>query len=159
MSDLTQTQKSEPDGDSSGSIDYAAVEIPAEPASEYHYTQRRAEILDIIEAKGHPDAVSRKELADRYDVSPSQISRDISRLADHVADRVGDRDHRAMFVESVVKRGVRELLDEGEHRAAVKSASDYAEWAREFHDLEELAEEVDRLKASHGSGSSGVNGK
>jgi len=141
------TQESEPAGDESGrTIDYGSVEIPSEPATEYHYTARRAEILDIIEAKGHPAAVSRKELAERYDVSPSQISRDMNALAEHVAERITDRDRRALTVDTVVNHCVEELIEAGEHRAAVRSILDYDEWARQVADLEALEDRLNDLE-------------
>jgi|APHM01.1.fsa_nt_gi hypothetical protein len=57
-----------------------------------------------------------------------------------------------MSVGSVAKRSVLKLMDEGKHRAAVKSATDYADWAREFHDIDQLAAEVDALKTGTDSG-------
>ncbi len=131
------------DTDDSTAIDYGAVEIPddREP-SEYHYTARRAEILQLIRQKGHPSALRQQRLAERYGVSPSQISRDMDRLADHVAETVGDREARALLVDSVIQHSIEELLEAGEHRAAVKSVLEYAEWAQAHSDLAELEERL-----------------
>ena len=50
-------------------VNYEAVDIPDDkPPSEYHWTERRAEILQLIEKAGHPDSISPTRLADRYDV-------------------------------------------------------------------------------------------
>jgi len=40
-----------------------------EAITEYHWTERRAELLQLIETAGHPDSISPTRLADRYDVS------------------------------------------------------------------------------------------
>jgi DNA-binding MarR family transcriptional regulator len=131
---------------STPSSDYSSVDVPPQAPEEYTYVERRAELLDIIEAKGHPEAVNQAELAARYDVSPSTISRDIDRLADHVHERLADRERRALVVDSVVQHSVRELVEDGEHRAAVKSVLEWEEWAAGFHDLEELHERLERLE-------------
>ena len=51
-------------------VNHEAVDIPDDkPPSEYHRTERRAEILQLIETAGHPGSISPTRLADRYDVS------------------------------------------------------------------------------------------
>lgn len=135
------------DGDRNA-VDYSAVEIPADADPEdYHYTQRRAEILTIIRKRGHPGAVRQEQLAERYDVSPGQISQDMDRLADHVSEAVGDRKARALLVDSVIQRSIRELQEAGDHRAAVKSVLEYAEWAQAHTDLAELEERLEAIEA------------
>ena len=50
-------------------VNHEAVDIPDDkPPSEYHWTERRAEILQLIAKAGHPDSISPTRLADRYDV-------------------------------------------------------------------------------------------
>lgn len=137
----------DPTADDSNSVDYGAVEIPdGRDPSEYHYTQRRAEILKLIKQKGHPGALRQSRLAERYDVSPSQISRDMDRLADHVAEAVGDREQRALLVDSVIQHSIEELLEDGEYRAAVKSALEYAEWAQAHTDLTDLEARLEAIE-------------
>jgi predicted transcriptional regulator len=126
--------------------DYGAVEIPAKPPTEYHYTERRAELLQMIEEVGHPDALNQTELADRYGVTQSQISKDLDRLATHVRERLEDRDRRAFTVDAVLQKCLRELLKEGEYRKASKTALEYEEWAAGFADLEELHARVKTLE-------------
>ena len=49
-------------------VNHEAVDIPDDkPPSEYHRTERRAEILQLIETAGHPGSISPTRLADRYD--------------------------------------------------------------------------------------------
>jgi transposase len=136
-----------PTSDDTSGTDYSAVSIPDDtPPEQYHYTQRRAEILDLIQQAGHPSAVRQDRLAERYDVTPSQISRDMDRLADHIAQRVGDREQRALLVDSVIQKSIEELIDAGEYRAAVKSVLEYAEWAQSHADLAELDARIEAIE-------------
>jgi hypothetical protein len=135
------TQKENPD------TDYSAVSIPDEkPTDEYHWTERRADILRRIEEAGHPAMLSQRGLSEVYDVSDSQISRDMDRLADHIRTRLRDRSQRAVIVDSVVQRCVQELIENEEYRAAVKSILEWEEFASSFADLERLHERVDALE-------------
>ena len=46
-------------------VNYEAVDIPDDkPPSEYHWTERRWGILQLIETAGHPDSISPTRLAD-----------------------------------------------------------------------------------------------
>lgn len=133
---------SEPDGP-----DYLSVDLPSKPPEEYNYRERRARLLQLITEHGHPDAINQTEMADRFDVSQQQISKDIQRLGEYVHGRVLDRNQRALIVQSVTNRALRGLLDEGEYRKAAKTAMEYDEWATEFIDLSEMAAEIEQLKS------------
>ena len=133
-------------GDSRDAVDYSSVEIPDIEPSEYHYTQRRARLLQLVEEAGHPDALNQTELAERFGVSQQQISKDLDRLSTYARDRLESRDRRAFTVDSVLQRCIREMLDEGEWRQAAKTALEYEEWAAGFSDLEELHERVRQLE-------------
>lgn len=124
------------------SVDYEAVEITSEEPSEYHYTERRAELLSLVQEAGHPRALNQSHLADRYGVSQSQISQDLDRLATYIREQLADRDRRALTTETILQRCIQSLLDEGEYRAAAKTALEREEWLTNFHDLEELYAQV-----------------
>jgi DNA-binding MarR family transcriptional regulator len=129
------------------STDYEAVTIPDdEPKENYHWTERRADILRIIEQRGHPAAVSQTELAQQYGVTQSQISHDMDRLSEHIRDRLRDRSHRAVVVDTVVQKCVQELIEEEQYRAAAKTALEWEEFASSFADLEELHDRVAALE-------------
>jgi len=69
---------------------YKDVTIPTnKPPEQYSYTERRAELLTFILEAGHPDLVSRTKFADRYDVNPSTITRDIQTLEEEAAEELG----------------------------------------------------------------------
>lgn len=127
------------------SPDYSGVEIPStKPSTDFSVEERRAELLQIITELGHPSRVNQTELADRYGVSQPMIHKDLNALADHVQDRLGDR--HELEIESVFRRSIKGLLDEGEWRKAAQTAKDYSDWMTDRSDLEELQEEIELLK-------------
>lgn len=135
-----------------GSVDYANIEITSEAPTEYHYTERRAELLSIVRSRGHPRAVSQSHLADRYGVSQQQISKDLDRLADYIEENLGSR--RLLETHAVLARAVSDLLEEDDWRAtqaAGKLQLSYDEWLREETDLAELRERIDRLEGDRDS--------
>jgi hypothetical protein len=132
------------------SPDYAAVEVPAKPPAEFSYQERRADLLRQIRDLGHPSLINQTEAADRYDVSQSQISKDLDRLAESVREHVVDRDRRAFAVDTVVRRSIRGLLEEGEYRQAAKTAMEWDGWLTEFHDLDQLAERIAAIEGEEG---------
>jgi len=125
--------------------DYRSIEIPEDkPPSEYHWTERRAEMLELIEQAGHPGAISPTRLAERYDVSKSQISQDKSRLQEYIADQLNEQRVDAI-TETVYQKSVRELMDNGEYRKAAKTVSEWNSWLadRGFVENEPTQLEVD----------------
>lgn len=117
-------------GSGSSSVDYEAVDLPSpaeKPRVEWHYTERRAELLQLVREAGHPDDLNQTELAERYGVSQQQISKDMKRLGEAIREGL-DADRRALRVDSVVQRSIRALLDKGEHRKAAKTAMEWDEW-------------------------------
>lgn len=117
-----------PGSNGSTPTDYSAVDLPDTPRTEWHYSHRRAELLQLVREAGHPDELNQTELAERYGVSQQQISKDLDRLGEHVRATV-DLDRRALVVDSVIQRAIRGLLDEGKYRQAAKTALEWDEWA------------------------------
>lgn len=130
----------------SATPDYGSVEIPAKPPAEYTYHERRAEILQLVRQAGHHTMLNQTELGDRYGVSQQTISKDLDRIAESIHKSLGDRDRRAMTVDSVVHRSIRGLLNEEEYHKAAKTAMAWDEWVTEFHDIDELARKVEQLE-------------
>lgn len=126
--------------------DYSAVELPSKDRTAYTYVERRAEILQLAREAGTLDVLNQTQLADRYGVSQQQISKDYARIRQYARNRLSDRDRRAMYVDSVVRRSIRGLLDDEEYRKAAKTAMEYDGWVTEFHDLEVLHERVSELQ-------------
>lgn len=126
-------------------VDYGAVEIPDDkPPEEYHWTERRAEIYQLIEKAGHPDSISPTRLADRYDVSKSQISQDKARLQEFIVEQIDETQVDAI-TSTVFQTAVQELMDDDEYRKAVKTVADWNEW---LGDRGHVEREPDRLEAN-----------
>lgn len=138
--------------ESSNQPDYSSVDLPSKDRTEYSYVERRAELLQLIEEVGEPKALNQTELADRYDVSQQQISKDLGRLAGHIRERMIDRDRRAFVVENVVRRSIRGLLDDEEYRKAAQTAMEYDDWIHDFHDAAEFDRRLDELEAAREQG-------
>ena len=126
-------------------VNYEAVDIPDDkPPSEYHWTERRAEILQLIEKAGHPDSISPTRLADRYGVSKSQISQDKSRLQEFIVEQI-DEPAVDAITSTVFQTAVRELMDNDEYRKAAKTVADWNDW---LGDRGHVEREPDRLEIS-----------
>jgi hypothetical protein len=97
---------------SSGSDhDYRMIEWDeGKPLDEWHYTHRRAWILqnELLE-KGHPDLVNWSELARRFGKSKSTIHRDKEVLTEFLANDI-DEDRIDLIGQTIFERGLRQLL-------------------------------------------------
>jgi len=121
-------------------IDYSTIEIPDdEPPEEYHYTARRAELLEHILREGSPSAINQSRLAERFDVTQGQISQDVDALGEHIADGLGGR--ATLETRAAFERIRRELFDEGEWKDAWEVIVDWNEW---LADMGEQHREPDR---------------
>ncbi|WP_458211032.1 hypothetical protein [Haladaptatus sp. NG-SE-30] len=130
-------------------IDYAAVDIPDDkPPEEYHYTSRRAEILQLLEEAGHPRRLNQSRLADRYGCTPSNINNDMDVLAKYIDEKLGDR--RIMITESVFHRAMEGLLDREEYRKAAQTVKDWNEFINDYHWMENVEERLDQLEEVQG---------
>jgi hypothetical protein len=130
--------------ESSTQPDYAAITPSGKPPTEYSYTERRAELLQQIEDLGHPSALNQTELADRYDVSQQQISKDLDRLDEYVRGRLGRR--RDLEIGSVLKRCMTGALEEGNWNDARKAATAYDEYLDRRIDTLEFRERIAALE-------------
>jgi hypothetical protein len=80
------------------------------PMSEWHYTHRRAYILETeLLEKGHPGLVNWAELARRFDKAKSTLHKDKQRLKDYLAGDVDD-DRIDLIGQVIFKKGLRDLL-------------------------------------------------
>jgi len=146
MTSSQQTGRSSVVG-SSSHPDYAAVNIPSKPPTEYDHRERRAELLQQVRDLGHPSMIHQGEAAERYGVSQQQISKDLDRIAEYVEANLGARHELA--IDAVFQRSIQGLLEEGEYRKAARTAKDYDEWVTDRTDLEEIQEQLEFLKDAH----------
>lgn len=127
--------------------DFAAIDIPSKPPTEFTTAERRAELLQQVRDLGHPSMIHQGEAAERYGVSQQQISKDLNRIAEYVGDNLGAR--HELGIDSVFRRSIRGLLEEGEYRKAARTAKDYDDWVTGRTDLEEIREQLEFLKDVH----------
>lgn len=146
MTSSQQTGRSSVVG-SSSQPDYAAVNIPSKPPTEYDHRERRAELLQQVRDLGHPSMIHQGEAAERYGVSQQQISKDLDRIAEYVEANLGAR--HELTIDAVFQRSIEGLLEEGEYRKAARTAKDYDEWVTDRTDLEEIQEQLEFLKEAH----------
>jgi len=111
--------------------DYYHVDVPGKKAPEdYTYVERRAEILNLILERGSPHGVKQARLAERYDVSESQISQDMDRLRSHVDNHLGRS--AKMTTRALYQKTIEDLRDEGEYREAFEVAMEWNRWLQDI---------------------------
>lgn len=124
----------------SDSPDYASITIPAdEDPSEYHYTARRAAILQVIKRTGTPASVNRRQAGERFGVSRQTIQNDIDALAEYVTENIGG-ERAAFTANTVFETSVRELLADEEYEAAARVAEKWMNWLGDIGALEQAAD-------------------
>lgn len=124
--------------------DYQAVAVPTKPPTEYSYTERRAELLQLVEQAGHPKAVNQTELADRYGVSQQQISKDLDRLDEYIRARISKR--RDLKIGSALDRALRGALEDGEWWTAAQIAKMEHEYMEDRMKTLEFRERLNRVE-------------
>lgn len=108
--------------------DYRAINIDESQApDEYHWTERRAEILKLVEEAGHPRAVNQSQLADRYGVSEPQICKDMKRLREYINSEL-DETRVDAITQTVYQKSIKELMDQKEYQKAVKAVESWNDW-------------------------------
>jgi len=112
----------------SNDIDYRAIEVPTDkPPQEYTYAERRAEILQLIEQAGHPRAINQSRLGERYGCAQSNISNDVSVLREYITNNI-DETTVDTITETVYQKSIRELVDNGDYKDAVKAVESWNSW-------------------------------
>jgi DNA-binding transcriptional ArsR family regulator len=124
--------------------DYASLSPGAKPPSELSYAERRAEILEQVEDVGHPASLNQNELAERYGVDQSTISRDLDRLDEYVRSQVGRR--HDLEIASTLKKCMTGALAEGDYNTARKAAKTYDEYIQRRIDVLEFRRRISALE-------------
>ena len=123
-----------------GEINYAAVHVPeGKRPEEYHYTERRAEILGKIRNGSSPWQLNQSELAKRYDVSQPTIHKDLKRLKTFLRDRLGEDaelEANELFRDSVdkIRKDAEALRQQGERAEAARAEKAAAAVADKWYD-------------------------
>jgi hypothetical protein len=121
---------------------YRDTTIPdGKPPEEYSYTERRAEVLQAALEMGHPDKVSRTRFAERYDVNPSTITRDIQAIREEIHE---DLSVDADSVSAIVyRKAIRAKVDAGDWEAAVNILESWNEWLYDRGQQDKQADKLD----------------
>lgn len=121
--------------------DYSQVPIPEQtPPEEYTYNERRAEILQLIERKGHPWGFNYTQLGERYGVTRQQIAKDFDRLKDWYGDRIGEDSLTASDL--AYRRIVQEHMDNGDLEKARRALDSWNGWLQDTGKQETVPDEI-----------------
>lgn len=106
--------------------DYRSLSPPDDkPRKEYTAVERRAELYDLIEQKGHYRNLERsqRELGRQYDVSHTTIHTDIKKILEWESENLGKKAEQEL---SLLKTSaVKKLIDEGKHDKAYRLAKEH----------------------------------
>ena len=140
----------------SADIDYESIEVPEDTSAEnYHYTARRAEILQLLSQAGHPRLLNQSSLARRYGTSRQNINHDLDVLAEYVDETLGTR--RILTTKLVYDWALETLIEREEPRKAAQTVKEFNDWVEQREDVQDLREEVDDLRSIIEEG--GTNGE
>lgn len=138
-----------------GSPDYNRIHVPeGKKPEEYHYTERRAEILAKIQAGTSPWSINQSELAKRYDVSQPMIHKDLKRLKEYLRHNLGeDAEVETNVLMRDIINNIREdaeaLRKSGERGQAAKAEKAAASVATKWWDWLFESGEKDRAPDRH----------
>ena len=124
--------------------DYSQIPIPEQkPPEDYTFNERRAEILRLIERKGHPWGFNYSELGRRYGVSHNTIRKDFDLLKDWYQDRIGKD---AKFSSDIAyRRIVQGHLDNGDLDKARRALDSWNEWLWDSGEQEKAADKHEHM--------------
>ena len=113
------------------------------PLSEYTYVERRAKIYDLIEEAGHYRNIeqSQHQLGERFNVSQTQIHKDIKAVNKFIADNLGNNAESEL--ESLKNRAVQHLLMQGEPDKAYQLMADHYELLQKMGVKDKEPEEME----------------
>ena len=139
-----------------GEIDYLEQDLPPDDKDpkDYNYVERRREELKYIKEYMDPDLVPRHELAERYDLSRSQITRDFNKLKKylnkHAGRRMGGR--VKIFLDNIFEEIVKKKVNKDKDMSAddlmelYKFAREHGDW---FLQLGRIEKAPDKHEIKH----------
>lgn len=111
----------------SNKINYFSIEVPEDTdPKDYTWRERRAEMLEKVFEEGHPRFLSQNDLAERYDVTQSQISQDFTEMNESVKQYMDRRaDLKFLTVYDTVIEELRDDDDKAELRRWLKDFKEF----------------------------------
>jgi hypothetical protein len=120
---------------------YERVSVPREKQpAEYSTHERRAAVLEEIVDAGEPSAVHQGNLADRFDVHESTISRDMDRIGESLLENIG-AENAVIDAYAHMQQTVRDLREEGRIKWAWEVRKDWLDFLLEHGAVNRAAEE------------------
>jgi hypothetical protein len=108
-------------------VDYSQIPVPdGKPPEEFTYNERRAEILKLLEQKGHQWGFNKAELARRYGIDRKMVYKDFDRVKDWYRDRIGSDAKEASDL--AYRRIVQEHMDNGDYEKARRALDSWNSW-------------------------------
>lgn len=124
------------------SIDYNTINPDEDkPTVDYHYTERRAEILRLIFKVGTPKRLDTKQLSDRYGVTRRTIYHDFDALAEFIEESLGTK--ATARTQALYERVIDELLSDGDWRAAWQTTMEWNQWLVDRGALDKVPERTE----------------
>lgn len=130
--------------------DYSEVVVPDNKSpTEFSYVERRAEILKLMERKGHPHGFNYSELGRRYGVSHVQIRKDFVTLKEYYRKNIGSEAKATS--ELAYNRIIQGHLDNGDLEKARRALDSWNGWLfdigaqEQAPDKHEYSGEIDGL--------------
>lgn len=120
------------------------IQIRTKPPSSFSYVERRSDILQQGLAVGLPAGLNQSELAERYEVSQQQISKDFDRLDGYFWAGLAHR--RDLEIGSVLKRCMPGALVVGDYISVRKAAESHDEYLDGRIEMLEFRRRLDRLE-------------
>lgn len=127
-----------------GQPNYRSVKVPeGKKPTEYTTHERRAEVLQVIEEAGHPDAVNQAELARRYEVNRSTVHRDFKRLREFVLDEI-DEERVDTISQLGYQKVIKGLIEQEDFGKAARALDSWNGW---LFDRGKVDKEPDKVEA------------
>ena len=126
--------------------DYAGINPPPnKQKAEYTYAERRAELYDLIDQKGHYRNLERstRQLGDRFDVSHVTIQNDIQAILEYKTQHLGENTEAELV--TLKTKAVQDALDNGD---ADKAYSIMSQHLQNRQSLGIIKEEPDKIEHS-----------
>jgi len=129
-------------------INYFEVKIPENKSpKKFTFTERRAEILQLIMEAGHPGNIHQTKLAERYGVTQGQISQDISAIRKNFNKQ--SKEDIEFITEIVYQKCIKSLLKEKKYLDASKVIESWNKWLFNTGKLDKAPEKIQMVEDNY----------
>lgn len=109
---------------------YLDIDIPeGKDRKEYNFTERRAELLKLLLAAGHPGNINQAALARTYGITPQMLSKDVKAIKEEF---IGKSTNDAEFITQAIFHKALKIMAKSEAPQqlfmAAKLAKEWNDW-------------------------------